>query len=131
MKKILGIDYGEKRIGLALGLPEEKMAFPWKIIANKSWQKLLPFFRQVIQEEEIEKVVIGMPYSLQEKEKLSAQAKEIQNFFSFLQKNLPVPVEGEDERLTSRLAASLRQDAKRRDDVAAQLILTSYLERNY
>ncbi|HEX9664772.1 MAG TPA: Holliday junction resolvase RuvX, partial [Patescibacteria group bacterium] len=58
MLNILGIDYGSKRVGLALGDPEKKMAFPFEVIENKNRKYLLEKIKDVCLRENIKEVVV-------------------------------------------------------------------------
>jgi putative Holliday junction resolvase len=124
-KRYLGIDWGEKRIGLSLGDSLTKTATPFKVAGSIS------DIIKTIKEEEIDIIVLGQPLMMQGK-KLKIQ----NNFLIFLdslKKKLNIPVEMVDERLSSKAADALSGDKKTkapRDAVAAMLILQSYLDRN-
>ncbi len=127
--KILGIDYGERRVGLAIGLPHLKIAHPWKIVTFSSEEELLAKIKRAIQEEGIDLIVVGVPYGLTQKDKLSQQAKLTNDFIERLKKEVDIPVEKFDERLSSRLAKG-RGVKGRIDDRAAQIILEDFLNFN-
>ena len=123
-KKYLGIDWGEKRIGLALGDSEIKLATPYKIVNG------IDEIIKIIKEEKIDVVVIGKPLKMQN-EKLKMQ-DEFLDFLVLLKKRLDIPIETVDERLSSKAVDALPGDKKTkagRDAVAAMLILQNYLDR--
>ena len=121
----LGIDWGEKRIGLALGDSEVKLATPFKVAS--SLEEVL----QVIKDEEIEKIVIGKPLSISNYQ-LVISSKDFNLFLENLKKSINIPVTMIDERLSSKAADALtgHSDVKtERDAVAAMVILQSYFDQ--
>ncbi|HBV57871.1 MAG TPA: Holliday junction resolvase RuvX [Candidatus Magasanikbacteria bacterium] len=123
---LLGLDYGEKNIGLAVADENSKMALPYKVLINNGEDFILKELKKIIIEEKISKIIVGLPLSLSGEE--SKKTLEIREFSAFLAKNLDIPVEMKDERLSSRLADTLSQDAKNNRDIgAAMVILESYL----
>lgn len=124
MTKFLGIDWGEKRIGLALGDSETKIATPFKVVAN------MEDVLQVVKEEEIDEIVIGEPLKMRNAR--IEMSKDFLNFLTELEMAVKFPINKIDERLSSKAADSLAGDkaAKApRDAVAAMLILQTYLDR--
>lgn len=131
MSKILGIDYGSKRIGLALADEEVKIAVPYITLENKGWRENFKELQKIIGEEDIHAVVMGLPLGLSGKE--TEQTKETRKFFQFLEGVLPIPVILEDERLSSKQVDALAKKIKKRldrDSVAAMLILQTYLDKH-
>lgn len=125
---LLGIDYGEKRVGLALADYETKIATPYKVLENKSDDFIIGELKKICKEERIGEIVVGLPISL--KGKAGSQAKKVLQFLKLLKRKLRLPVKTEDERLTSAMVNKLAKKQKvERDAVAAMLILQSYLER--
>ena len=125
----LGIDYGEKRVGLAVSSDETKIALPLRILENKGRDFLFGEIRKICTEENIEQVVVGMPLTLAGER--GEQAKEVLQFVDFLRNNLSAPVETEDERFTSVMVDKLMAESgvKERDAVAAMVILQGYLDK--
>ncbi|MBI4812519.1 Holliday junction resolvase RuvX [Candidatus Falkowbacteria bacterium] len=122
--KYLGIDWGEKRIGLALGDDETKIATPFKVVGG------LEEVLKVIREEEIDVMVVGKPISIFNFQ-FSIFNKKFNKFIEELRKKAGVSVEFMDERLTSKAADALGGTKKTkapRDAVAAMLILQSYFD---
>lgn len=122
-KIFLGVDWGEARIGLALGDNETKLASPFKTVSE------LKEVLAVIKEEEIDEVVIGRPFKmLNSKFQISNQ---YQNFFQKLKQEIKIPVIEIDERLSSKAADRLEGNKKTkagRDEIAAMIILQQYLD---
>ena len=129
--KILAIDYGSKRVGLAIGDTDTGLALPHKVLEAASAQELYSSLEQVVAEEEIERVVVGKPITLAGRE--SEQTKISLNFADSLAKYLRVPVELFDERLPSRQADAVTFGAgvptRGRDELAAMFLLQDYLDK--
>jgi putative Holliday junction resolvase len=124
LKIYLGVDWGGKRIGLALGDSETKMAMPFKTVANAAE------VAEVVREETVDVLILGKPIKMRgEGEGLD---QNFVNFLEELKKLLPeTPIELIDERLSSKAADALPGgDMKAsRDEVAAMLILQEYLDK--
>ncbi len=127
--KILGIDYGEKRIGLALADSELTLAVPLEIIENKGTNFVLDKLSEICQKEEIEKIVTGMPITLAGGE--SEKTREVKRFVDQLKNKLDIDIETEDERLSTKMVDSLAKDKRKpKDAVSAMIILQSYLDKH-
>jgi putative Holliday junction resolvase len=132
--RILAIDYGRKRIGLAISDPLGITAQPLAPIVEDSPEKVLRHLEKIVKEIEVEEVVVGLPLQLDGTEGLAA--KEVKRFAETLSKTISVPVHLIDERLTTALANTLLSHAGQRlkkrkerlDTVAAQTILQTYLQ---
>ena len=124
----LGIDYGEKRVGLATGSDETKLASPFFILENKGRDFLLTEIKKFCGEENIEKIVVGMPLTMASER--GPQAEEVLKFIDFLKNNLSVGVEMEDERFTSAMVDKLMAESgvKDRDAISAMIILQSFFD---
>lgn len=131
--RLIGLDVGEKRIGVALSDEEGRMAFPLEVIVRKSRSADLRRIAELVERHEVERVVVGLPVMLTGQE--GPQARTVQTFVARLQKELPVPVVVWDERLSTAEVERLLIDAdvgrgrRRRvvDKLAAAVILDSYL----
>ncbi|HBK80755.1 MAG TPA: Holliday junction resolvase RuvX [Nitrospinae bacterium] len=132
--RIMGVDYGEKRVGLALSDPLGITAQPLECIERENDAQVAGELERLIQTHDIERVVVGLPVNLSGND--SPQTKRARRFISRLRKNLGVKIETWDERLSSDEAerALIDMDVRRsrrkerRDIVAAQLILQGYLD---
>jgi putative Holliday junction resolvase len=139
---ILGIDYGAKKIGLAKSDEAEKMALPLETLIGKSRQEVLLYLKNICRDFDVKKIVVGIPISmkknnepdifLRQKDLQNKQMQEVLEFIDWLRKNIDIPVETEDERLSTKMANGLRRDLVKKgpdDAVAAMLILQSYLDK--
>lgn len=127
MGKILGIDYGRERVGLAISDEAGHHVFPRQTLSNHGPQKLLAELRSVIAAENVERIVAGLPLTL--RGEIGLQATEVQSAMRELSGQLGIPVEFEDERMSSALADRFPESSYSRDSLAAAAILESYLER--
>lgn len=118
MKKYLGLDWGQKRIGLALADNEIKIASPFKTVNN------LADVLEIIKSEEIDIIILGHPIKLSGD--LEIINPDFKNFLSLLKNRSKLPVILFDERLTSKVENYLNKHDK--DAMAACLILQSYLD---
>ena len=98
MGRILGVDYGDSRIGLALSDPLKMIASPFKTIRNEGNEKCLQSLKAIINENEVEAVVVGLPIGMKGQE--TAQTKKVREFADSLSV-LNLPIYLEDERLSS------------------------------
>lgn len=135
--RILGIDFGERRIGVAISDPLHITAQGLKTIAADRRGSHFNVLRELIREYDVALVVIGMPYSLAGKDTAIATEK-VRNFVEELQKNISIPVAFIDERLSSVEAKralvemGYRTGHKKElvDRVAAIFLLQTYMDRN-
>jgi putative Holliday junction resolvase len=116
---ILSIDYGEKRIGLAWVDTGIGVVLPFGLALNKA--ELI----KIIQEEKPDKLIIGLPLSLQNQE--TKHTEEIRKFADKLTSQIDVPIEFFDERFTSQQADAMGGSVSR-DEKSAMAILEGYLE---
>lgn len=134
MMRILGIDLGDKKIGLALSDPMGWTAQGLGVIASKGLDADIAAIKEYIDRHEVEKVVIGLPLNMDGSS--GPRAEKAKAFASRLEKKLKVPVAMTDERLTTVAAEKLLIEAdlsrnKRRkviDKMAAVIILQNYLD---
>lgn len=135
--RVLGIDPGDKRIGLAVSDPFGNFPVGLDTIANYEGKDVLPEFQAVCDRYEIKQIVIGLPLHMSGEEGISAQ--KARALGEVLSTGLSIPVAFMDERLTSKMAEqSLRdmgiQSSRDRhkgkvDQAAAMRILQDYLDR--
>ena len=125
---LLAIDYGARRIGLALADETDRLVLPFKELANRGVDQTIKELSQIINQEKITKIIIGLPLSLSGKSSL--KTNETQKFIDILAKNIDIPVITIDERLTSKLADTMSAGTKGSRDVgAAMIILEDFLSR--
>jgi len=130
---ILGIDFGRARIGLAISDELGLLAHPLETLrANKD---AIERIAEIIRERNIDKIVVGVPRHMSGE--IGESAKEALEFANKLRAQIPCPVETWDERLTTVAAERALRGAGKKtrktrhivDQVAAQMILQSYLDR--
>ena len=132
--RVLGIDYGERRIGLAVSDELGIIASGAGTIANDDGA--LTRITELLRERDIRGIVVGLPLTLRGEE--GASAELVQRFVRTLRERVDIPVELMDERFTSSLAAQAIRDMgvgkkKRRekgkiDEIAAVILLQGYLD---
>jgi putative transcription antitermination factor YqgF len=124
--KVVAVDYGSARTGVAVSDPTGTLARPIGVIERAGTQAGLESLVELIASEGAERVVVGMPLTL--RGEVGEQARETERFVDQLRQAVDVPVEGFDERFTTDLA---EQDPGNRnlppDARAAAHLLTSYL----
>ena len=134
--RILGLDVGEKRIGVAVAYPDGIVVRPIVAINRSSISDDIDKVVSLISEYNVELVVVGLPISLNGK--LSHQARSVKEFTRSLTDASPVRVKSHDERFSTVEANRLLIDAGRKpsrnkgllDSASAAVILQSYLESN-
>jgi len=134
-KRVLAIDYGRKRIGLALSDELGLTAQPLGILVRTNRREDLRRLRQICREHRVAEIVVGYPLHM--RGETSTAALEAVRFGARLRKELGIPVDLQDERLTSweaeQMAARQRPASRRKnapiDHIAAAILLDEYLER--
>lgn len=127
----LGLDIGDRRIGVAMSDPEGILASPLTIISRTDESSDIAAILAIVAQNQVRVVVVGLPLSMNGS--IGPQAEKVQDFARRLSRHAAVPIEFRDERLTTvdakRIIKMNRKDRKTRDDaVAAALILQSYLD---
>lgn len=135
--RLLGIDYGKKRIGIAVSdihAPEQSMvqsfAFPHSVVAND--RNAIKKIKKICQEKNVSKIILGK--SLDYQGRPNPVMEDIEKFKELLEKEIGLAVEYQGEILTTQEAMRLpyrkgRQKTEKTDASAAALILRSYLEK--
>jgi putative Holliday junction resolvase len=131
---LLGLDLGERRIGVAFVPAGTTIAFPVKTIEVKGREQVLAQIRKLILDHKAEKVVVGLPKTLKGEMGIAAQ-KRVQEV-EWYQSRLAVPVVMWDERLSSKeverilISADVSRERRKEviDQLAAQRILQNYLD---
>ena len=134
MGRVLGIDYGDSRIGLAMSDPLKIIASPFKTIRNEGNEKCLQVFQSLIKDKDVEAIVVGLPMGLKGQE--TVQTKKVREFANLLYA-LKLPIHLEDERLSSVSAekSMIQQNIKTGhnkgliDQRAAAIILQQFLDK--
>jgi putative pre-16S rRNA nuclease len=135
MARLLGIDFGTKRVGLAVTDPLKIIATPIKTVSRDS---IMEFLNNYVKTEEVEGIVIGWPKDLMNRD--THATAHVERFIRELNEKLPsIPVFKHDERFTSKMALSAmiaggmkkkeRRNKENIDKISACIILQSYLEQ--
>lgn len=134
MGRILAIDYGTKRVGLAVSDPLKIIATALTTVPT---QELLPYLQGYMAREEVEVLVVGLPKNLNAED--TNNTAPVKAFVKQLEKVFPhIPIRLVDERFTSKIALDTmiaggskkkdRRDKGRLDKISATIILQSYME---
>lgn len=135
MERIVGIDYGKKRTGIAVSDPLAIFATPFQTVPSSN---IVNFLKNYTQTESVVRFVVGYPMDMQNRP--SEAARFVDELLNLLKKHFPsIPVSLEDERFTSKMAFRAmidggvgkmdRRDKSMVDKISAAIILQSYLDR--
>ena len=134
-RKLLALDLGERRIGLAVTDAAGTFVFPAGYIVRTKLQQDISQVLDVAREREVQAILVGMPYTLAGE--TGTQARRAQGFIGYLRRGTGLPIHEVDERYTSVEAEALLREAGRQpsrdkatvDEIAAALILQRYLDQ--
>ena len=131
--RVMGLDIGDKRIGVALSDPGEILASPFTIIERNDEEHDIGTITDIITQHEVGKIIIGLPRSMAGT--IGHQAAKVEVFVERLRSYTQIPMEFQDERLSTVSARQLLQRTGRKtkrkpryDAAAAAVILQDYLE---
>ena len=132
--RILAIDHGLKRIGIALSDELKMIAQPLEFVPAEPFDDLVARLTDLVQEKEVEMILVGMPRNMNGT--YGPAAIKVEEFVAALKSALPVPIKTWDERLTSAqanrilIAGNVRRDKRKQkvDKMAAAILLQSYLD---
>ncbi len=132
--RILALDHGTVRIGVAVSDELKMIAQPLEFIPAAPFQAFLQRLRQLLSEKEVELILVGMPRNMDGS--YGPAAEKVREFVESLRRELSVPIRTLDERLTTVQAnrvlieANTRRDKRRQkvDQTAAAILLQSYLD---
>ena len=133
--RILALDHGTKRIGVAVSDELKMIATPLEFILAEPFAKFLARLKDIIREKEVELILVGMPRNMDGSYGLAAL--KVQEFVAVLRDAVAIPLKTWDERLTSAQAqrfliqGNVRRDKRKEkvDMMAAAILLQSYLDR--
>lgn len=136
MSRILAIDHGSVRIGLALSDPLRIFAKPLKVIPNQGFDAVASQIESIAREQDVDLVILGMPWAIDGAK--TAKTLEVEKFGQKLKQRLDVEIIHWDERYSSseaeselhRLGYNWKESKELRDAMAAAMILKNYLENN-
>ena len=137
LNRILGIDFGSVRVGLALSDLTKTIAKPFDTIKYNDLNNLIDQLKIIIIDNEVDKLVVGIPFNMKGND--TKQTLKVREFIIFLEKNINLEVETVDERLSSieaektmhKLNVKTGHNKGRIDKIAASVILQEYLDTNY
>jgi len=132
--RILGIDHGTVRIGIALSDELKMIATPLEYIPADPFADFIERLKEIIRDKEVEQIVVGMPRNMDGS--YGPAAEKVREFVAFLKDAITVPIQLWDERLTtvsaqtSLIAAGTRREKRKEkvDKIAAAIILQGYLD---
>jgi putative Holliday junction resolvase len=122
--KVLALDYGSARTGVAVSDPTGTVARPLGVVERAASEGGIARLVELAREENVERIVVGLPITLRGEH--GAQAEETDRFVELLRAAVDLPVESFDERFTTKLAEAGESRAEE-DAVAAAHLLSSYL----
>ena len=133
--RILALDYGEKRIGLALSDPERIFSKPLCVLANKGFEQLVPELKEIITLHQVALLIIGIPYAINGS--ITPKTEECQQIWHRLKEVLSISVEGFDERYSTweaneelkKMGYSWQKAKDIKDAMAAAMILKEFLNQ--
>jgi putative Holliday junction resolvase len=132
--RLLGVDHGKVRVGLAISDKDRRIASPFQTYTRRDADQDSQFFKKVVEEEEIVQLVVGLPVHGDGRE--GEQARAARGFGQWLSKQTGLPCVFWDERYSTVEAESAlwtaglthKRRKTRRDQVAAQIFLQAYLD---
>ncbi len=130
--RLMGIDFGEVRIGIALSDPLQIISQPFRVITNND--NTISEIQDIIKTEEVGKIILGLPVNLDGED--TKKTMEVREFADILKNNVDIPVIFYDERYTTveaneelkQMGYGIAESRKVVDKVAASIILKSYME---
>ena len=132
--RVLAIDHGTKRMGIALSDPSGMIALPLEFIPAEPFNAFLDRLKKLIHEKEVEMILVGMPRNMDGS--YGPAAAKVREFVAVLKETIAIPIQTWDERLTSAQANRFliqadvsRKDRKQKvDQAAAAILLQSFLD---
>ena len=124
--RILGLDIGDKRIGVAITDKSETIAKPLKVINNDD--RVIDELNNLIKDYNVKKMVVGIPYTL--RGEIGLQAKKVTRFIDNVLRKSELKIIYIDERFTSKISRKIIKKNKRTgeiDKISASIILSDYL----
>jgi len=126
--RYLGIDYGEKKIGIAVSDEDGKIAMPYSVIANIGMQKAIDDVKKICREKEVGKIVIGESKNFKGESNLIM--REIEKFKKIIEKETELPVFYHPEVYSTMEASRLSAKNVQLDASAAAIVLQSFIDKN-
>ena len=124
--RYLGIDYGTKRIGVAVSDDDGLMAFPKGVFENKGAPAAIRMIAALVKKEKARTIVIGLPIAMNQKD--TEQTRITREFIAHLEKKTKMPIRVASELLTTHSSRESAGSSGHHDASAAALILQGYLD---
>ena len=132
--RILAIDHGTKRMGIAISDELKMMAQPLEFVPAEPFNKFLARLKELIREKEVELILVGLPRNMDGS--YGPAALKVREFVAVLAETIAIPIKPWDERLTSAqanrflIAGNVRREKRKEkvDKTAAAILLQSYLD---
>lgn len=133
--RILALDYGEKRIGIALSDPNRIFSKPLCVLSNKGFEQLVEELKKLITLHQVTLLIVGIPYAIDGS--ITPKTEECQQIMNRLKDVLSIPVEGFDERYSTweaneelkKMGYNWRQAKEIKDAMSAAMILKEFLNQ--
>jgi putative Holliday junction resolvase len=124
--KLLGLDVGKSRIGVAFCDTSVGIVFPRNVINVKSEEKAIEEITKIVEQDRIDKIIVGLPLNFNSTR--SNIQSYVENFVNLLKKKVKVEIEFFDERFTTKIASMMSSKNKNVDSIAAKIILEDYIK---
>ena len=125
--RYVGIDYGAKRMGMAVGDDEMRIATPRRVVLRENDVQVIGEVVAIIRQEQAEKIIMGLPLAHDGSE--TDESREVRAFARKLKEKTDMPIEFENEIFTTRMASHGGVKKEDKDAASAAIILQSYLDR--
>jgi len=123
--RFLGIDYGQKRIGIAISDERKQLAFPYQVLEYTNPDQAFKEIIKITKSEKISRFVVGLPLNFKGEE--TPEAKLVRKFSQRLEELTKIPVSFENEIFTTKIARYYSAESV--DAASAALILQGYIDR--
>jgi putative Holliday junction resolvase len=130
--RIMGLDIGEKRIGVAVSDEHEMISVPLEVYENN--RNVIGKIKGLVDKYHIKNIAVGMPYTL--KGEIGKQAEKVISFINDLKRSLEIDIDYIDERYTTKIPLKLMEKSSKKkkasakiDKFSAAIILSDYLKR--
>ena len=131
----MGLDIGDRRIGVALSDPQGILASPITIIESRDKDTTINAILDIVEKNDVSKIIVGLPVSMDGN--IGPQAEKVKSFTEILRLKIGTPIEYRDERLSTVSARRLKRSGSKNnkkklhhDAMAAAVILQSYLDES-
>jgi len=124
--RLLGLDVGKSRIGVAFCDTSLGIVFPRNVINVKSEEKAIEEITKIVEQDRIDKIIVGLPLNFNSTR--SNIQSYVENFVNLLKKKVKVEIEFFDERFTTKIASMMSSNSKNVDSIAAKIILEDYIK---